>query len=156
MVDLPLTGGCQCGALRYEVRAAPVMIYNCHCRNCQKTSGSAFNVSVTVLADKFAFTAGEPAVQEWPAENGAMRAGWFCGDCGSRIVQGYREAKRVLSLRAGTLDDTSWVEPVGDIWTRSAQPWVKFIEGGLRAEKQPTDYAAFMARFAAQGRFKGP
>jgi hypothetical protein len=59
----------------------------------------------------------------------------------------------VFCLRAGTLDDTSWVQPVGDTYTRSAQPWVKFVEGGLRADKRPADYAPFVAAFRAQGRF---
>jgi hypothetical protein len=54
-------------------------------------------------------------------------------------------------VRSGTLDDTSWVEPVGDIWTKSAQPWVKF--GALTAEGQPKDYGPFVAAYRAQGRF---
>ena len=153
MVKLPLEGGCHCGALRYEVRAAPSMIYNCHCKFCQKISGSAFNVSVTIQESSFAFTKGEPARIEWKSDAGTIRFGWLCGVCGSRIAQGSRPSKGVLSLRAGTLDDTSWIEPVGDIWTNSAQPWVRFVEGGLRAEKQPADYAPFVAKFRAQGRF---
>lgn len=152
---LPLTGGCHCGALRYEVRAAPLMVYNCHCRFCQKISGSAFNVSVTIAEPSFHFTRGEPAKIEWPSDAGSTRIGWFCSNCGGRIVQGSNPSKGVLSLRAGTLDDTSWVEPVGDIWTSSAQPWVRFVEGGLRTGKQPSDYAPFVAKFRAQGRFAG-
>jgi len=153
MVKLPLEGGCHCGALRYQVRVAPIMIYNCHCKFCQKISGSAFNVSVTIQESSLAFTKGEPARIEWASDAGTTRFGWFCGGCGSRIAQGSRPSKGVLSLRAGTLDDTSWVEPVGDIWTSSAQPWVRFVEGGLRTEKQPADYAPFVAKFRAQGRF---
>ncbi len=153
-VKLPLVGGCHCGALRYEVRAAPVMVYNCHCTNCQKVSGSAFNCSVTIAESSFAFTQGEPKTVTWPSDAGTTRFGWFCGDCGSRIAQGSTPSKGALSLRSGTLDDTSWVEPVGDIWTSSAQPWVRFVEGGLRTERQPADYAPFVARFRAQGRFE--
>lgn len=153
MVQLPLEGGCHCGALHYRVSEAPVMVYNCHCRNCQKVSGSAFNCSVTILEKSFAFTKGQPARIEWRSDAGTTRFGSFCGACGSRIAQGSTPSKGVLSLRAGTLDDTSWVEPVGDIWTSSAQPWVRFVEGGLRAEKQPTDYAPYIAKFRAQGRF---
>jgi hypothetical protein len=153
MVKLPLEGGCHCEALRYEVRAAPVMVYNCHCRFCQKVSGAAFNTSVTIQEPAFSFTKGEPKRIEWPSDAGTMRFGWFCVGCGSRITQGSMPSKGVLSLRSGTLDDTSWVEPVGDIWTVSAQPWVRFLEGGIRAEKQPADYAPFIAKFRAQGRF---
>jgi hypothetical protein len=153
MPTLPLAGGCHCNALRYEVRAAPLMVYNCHCKFCQKISGSAFNVSVTIAEPRFAFTQGEPVKIEWQSDAGTTRFGYFCGRCGSRIAQGSTPSRGALSLRAGTLDDTSWVEPVGDIWTGSAQPWVRFVEGGLRSEKQPTDYAPWAAKFAAQGRF---
>lgn len=153
MVAIPLTGGCVCGVLRYSVTAAPLMIYNCHCKNCQRTSGSAFNVSITIVESGFSFTTGEPARIEWTSAAGSTRRGWLCGACGSRIVQGQSPPNGVLSLRAGTLDDTSWVQPVGDIWTRSAQPWVRFVDGGLQAEGQPRDYAPYLAAFRSQGRF---
>lgn len=153
MAGLPLVGGCACGALRYEVSAAPFMVYNCHCRNCQKTSGSAFNVSTTIAEAAFRFTQGEPTRIEWTSAAGSTRWGWLCGACGSRIVQGQTPSNGVLSLRAGTLDDTSWVQPVGDIWTASAQPWVKFVDDGIQTEGQPKDYAPFLAAFKAQGRF---
>lgn len=154
-VDLPLAGGCQCGALRYQLTLPPLMIYNCHCTNCQKVSGGAFATSVTILEPGFAFVAGKPRTVEWTSEAGNVRYGLFCGDCGSRIANGQGAAGGVLSLRAGTLDDTSWVEPVGDIWLRSAQPWVTIPDSRLRAEQQPQDYAPFIERFRAQGRFAG-
>jgi hypothetical protein len=100
----------------------------------------------------FAFTQGEPRTFEWASDAGNRRFGWFCGDCGSRIAHGQTPSTGVLSLRSGTLDDASWIEPVGDIWTRSAQPWVSFGDR-LRTEQQPTDYAPFVERFRQQGRF---
>lgn len=152
-VELPLAGGCSCGALRYALSQPPMMVYNCHCTNCQKVSGGAFSTSVTIFEAGFAFTAGEPKVVEWTSDAGNTRYGVFCGDCGTRIANGQRPAGGFLSLRAGTLDDTSWVEPVGDIWVRSAQPWVVMPESRLRAEQQPGDYAPYIERFRAQGRF---
>lgn len=121
-VSLPLLGGCHCGALRYELSAPPLSIYNCHCTNCQKITGSAFVVSAIVREDSFAFLKGAPKRVEWVSDAGNQRYGRFCGDCGSRIVHGQTPSSGFLSLRAGTFDDTSWVEPVGDIWTKSAQP----------------------------------
>jgi hypothetical protein len=153
MASLPQVGGCMCGALRYELSAAPVMIYNCHCTNCQKISGSAFNTSVIVTEAAMRFTKGEPARVEWISDKGTTRCGLFCSACGTRIVNGGKPSTGVFSLRAGTLDDTSWVRPVGDTYTRSAQPWVRFVEGGLRAETLPADYAPFVAAFRAQGNF---
>ena len=154
MTDLPLTGGCSCGALRYKVHQPPVMIYNCHCTNCQKVSGGAFGMPVTVVESSLEFTQGAPARVEWSSDAGNPRFGWYCSACGSRIANGQVKSNGLLSLRGGTLDDRSWLQPVGDIWTRSAQPWVRFVEGGLRAEQQPTDYAPFIAAFRAQGKFE--
>jgi hypothetical protein len=153
MAALPLEGGCQCGALRYRVSAAPLMVYNCHCTNCQRIGGGAFSTPVTIVENAFAFTSGEPAKIAWTSDAGTKRWGWYCGACGSRIAHGQTPAIGVLSLRGGTLDDTSWIEPVGDIWVKSAQPWVRFVEGGLRTEQQPSDYGPFVAKFRDQGRF---
>jgi hypothetical protein len=129
------------------------MVYNCHCTNCQKIGGGAFSTPLTVLESGFAFIAGEPRTIEWTSDAGNPRFGWFCGACGSRIAHGQTPSVGVLSVRAGTLDDRSWVEPVGDIWVRSAQPWVVLGEPQFRHEQQPTDYSAFVERFRASTRF---
>lgn len=155
-VALPLPGGCACGALRYALSAPPLMIYNCHCANCQKITGSAFTVAATVFENALAFTKGAPRRVTWKADSGNERFGLFCGDCGSRIANGQVPKEGapsigMLSLRAGTFDDTSWVEPVGDIWTKSAQGWLTFR--GLTAEGQPKDYTPFVEAYRAQGRF---
>lgn len=150
-VALPLAGGCHCGALRYELSAPPIMIYNCHCTNCQKITGSAFTVSATILENALAFTRGEPKRIEWKADSGNRRFGLFCGDCGSRIANGQIPTIGMLSLRAGTFDDTSWVEPVGDIWMKSAQKWVKPLP--IATDGQPKDYAPLVEAYRAQGRF---
>ena len=106
-----------------------------------------------MLEASLRFTAGEPARVEWAADSGAIRVGWFCGACGTRIANGAVPSNGVLSLRTGTLDDTSWVRPVGDTFTSSAQPWVSFVEGGLRYERAPPDWSPFVAAFAAQETF---
>lgn len=150
-VSLPQTGGCHCGAIRYELSAPPLMIYNCHCTNCQKISGGAFATSATIPEAAFKVTKGLPKRIEWKSDAGNTRYGLFCGDCGSRIVHGQVPPIGFLSLRAGTFDDTSWVESTGDIWTKSAQPGQRFT--GLTAERQPADYAPFIANYREQGRF---
>ncbi|HEY8518079.1 MAG TPA: GFA family protein [Candidatus Binatia bacterium] len=152
MVELPLTGGCQCGTLRYEIRRTPLVAYNCHCTNCQRIGGGAFSTPLVVLEDGFAFTQGEPRTFEWTSDVGTRRFGWFCGDCGCRIAHGAIPSSGILSVRSGTLDDPSWVEPVGDIWTRSARAWALWGDR-IRIEKQPTDYGPFLERFQRQGRF---
>lgn len=153
MPSLPLCGGCHCGALRYELAAAPLIIYNCHCTNCQKITGSAFTVAATVPEAALSFVKGTPARVEWKADSGNVRFGLFCGACGSRIANGQVPSMGVLSFRCGTFDDTSWVEPVGDIWTRSAMPTMTF--GAITTEGQPKDYGPFLEAYQKQGRFSG-
>ncbi len=153
MATLPIDGRCQCGVLRYRITAAPLMIYNCHCTNCQKIGGGAFSTPATVLESSFSFIAGEPKTVEWTSEAGNLRFGWYCGDCGSRIAHGQKPTVGMLSVRAGTFDDTSWVEPVGDIWVRSKQPWVPLSDDRPSFEQQPTDYSALIDKYRAQGRF---
>lgn len=153
MPRLPLEGGCQCGQLRYELTAPPLMIYCCHCTNCQKITGSAFVLSATIVEASFAFTKGEPRKTEWTSDAGNKRFGWFCGGCGCRIAHGQTPSIGFLSLRAGTFDDTSWVRPSGHIWVKSAQPWVKFAPDDILCDGQPTDYAPFVEKFRAQGLF---
>ncbi|HYB99645.1 MAG TPA: GFA family protein [Candidatus Limnocylindrales bacterium] len=153
MVALPIQGGCMCGALRYEITQPPLMIYNCHCTNCQKLGGGAFSTPATILEAAFRFVKGEARTAKWTSDAGNRRFGWFCGECGSRIANGQIPSIGMLSVRTGTFDDTSWVEPVGDIWTRSAQPWVALPQTRLRTEQQPGDYSQFIERYRAQGRF---
>jgi hypothetical protein len=129
------------------------MVYNCHCTNCQTIGGGAFSTPVTIVETAFSFSRGAPARLAWTSDAGTQRWGWYCPACGSRIAHGQTPSKGVLSLRGGTLDDTHWIEPVGDIWIASKQSWVTIPEGRLTAEKQPTDYAPFIERYRAHGRF---
>jgi len=154
-VSLPLAGRCQCGALRYEVAAAPMVLYCCHCTNCQKQTGSAFVLSAAILEPSLSFVSGTPRRFTWTADSGSERFGMFCGDCGTRIANGQSPSNGVFSLRAGTLDDTSWIRPAGHIWMRSAQPWFRPDADDIVWPQQPTDYAPLFARFASLQTFGG-
>ena len=85
------------------------MIYACHCSNCQRIAGSAFGLAANVRESSLEFTSGEPARVTWESDAGNERYGSFCGDCGCRIAHGQTDSIGILSLRAGTFDDTSWV-----------------------------------------------
>lgn len=152
MPALPLTGGCFCGALRYRISAPPLFVYNCHCTNCQKIGGAAFVTNMAVLEGAFEFVRGTPRKTGWTSDAGTQRFGWFCNDCGGRIVHG-QEVIPVVTVRSGTLDDTSWVIPVGDIWTKSAQPWVDFPPTRLSCERHPADFGPYIEAFRALGIF---
>jgi len=152
-VTLPLNGGCQCSALRYQVTTPPMMIYACHCTTCQKQTGSAFVLSAIINEATFSFSAGEPSKFEWTSDAGNRRYGYFCKDCGNRVANGQTPTSGVLSLRAGTFDDTSWVRPAGHIWVASAQSWIKFEKEDILFDAQPTDYASLVERFRGFGLF---
>ena len=154
-VALPIAGGCQCGALRYQIVEAPLMIYACHCANCQRIAGSAFGLATTIAEHALEFTAGKPQVFQWRSDSGNERFGTFCGDCGCRIAHGQTPSNGILSLRAGTFDDPSWVIPAGHIWTGSAQPWFAFHPDDILCEAQPTDYVPFIEKFKSDISFEG-
>lgn len=150
---LPLTGGCQCGAVRYEIAAAPVTLYACHCRDCQRQTGSAFALSMVVPRGALRVVKGEPKVWTRPGEHAASGTPMdcvFCADCGARLYNLPSRNRAMAVLKPGTLDDTAWLSPVGHIWTKSAQPWVE-IDGDLVTYAgQAPDWNALAAAWEKQ------
>ncbi|MCB1382782.1 MAG: GFA family protein [Notoacmeibacter sp.] len=144
---LPIKGGCQCGQLRYALKAKPVAFLVCHCTNCQRHTSSAFGESLFADRGDVEFS-GRLASHEWTADSGNRREGLFCPDCGTRLWHG--SAGRTLgNIKAGTLDDPSWLVPAAHIWTRSKQPFLAIPADALTYETQPTDgNAAILARWA--------
>jgi len=144
---LPLTGGCQCGPVRYEVAGPPVVFYICHCTECQKQSASAFGESFRVRVADLDYT-GALSTFERGSESGSPVACDFCPQCGSRLFHrrpGYGEN---INIKAGTLDDAGWIHPAGHIWTRSRQPWMTIPKDTLAYEAQPEDgMAALIERW---------
>ena len=121
---LPQTGGCQCGAIRYELRAAPLGLWACHCNQCRKQSGSAFGLSMAVPLDALVFTAEAPAVWTRTADSGNVVDCLFCPHCGSRIAHRRHNHEGRITLKPGTLDDTSWFAPTRHVFTDTALAWV--------------------------------
>jgi hypothetical protein len=120
-----MTGGCQCGAIRYEITSFPLLLYTCNCTDCQRQTGSAFALNMPVKFKDFRILQGEPNGWHHTSPNGTAVISRFCGHCGTRLF-GERDGRpETISLRAGTLDDTSWLVPVAHFFTRSAQPWVQ-------------------------------
>jgi hypothetical protein len=141
-MKLPLTGGCQCGALRYEVTEAPMMTYACHCTDCQHLTSSAFSLAITVPDSAFRLTRGEPRMIDRIADSGRTVTRWVCPDCAGWIVGGPQPGaspgQMIRRVRAGTLDDTSWLRPTAHFWTRSKQNWLMLPEGSQIFETQPS------------------
>jgi hypothetical protein len=131
----PYTGGCQCGSLRYVLDAEPIRLVACHCKECQRQSGSAFGMSMLVKETSLTVTGSTKRFTRI-ADSGNENTGVFCPDCGVRVYQIPQYAKDVLVLKPGTLDDTSWLRPSYFVWMKSAQSWVPVPDGVKALEGQ--------------------
>jgi hypothetical protein len=144
-------GGCQCGALRYEVDLSQVQtLYCCHCRECQKQSSSGFGMSMVVPSAAFRLLEGDPQGWSRQAESGRKVEGFHCPLCGSRVFHSSSRGGGFTNLRAGSLDDTSRLRPVGHLWTDSKQDWVILPPDSLCYARQPDSLDALVARYQAQ------
>lgn len=131
-----IEGGCNCGDIRYRCEGAPVVVAQCHCRNCQRQSGSAFSVNL-IFPESDVTLEGELSVYEDKdtfSGNSVMRK--FCGTCGSPIFTQVPDGKGMLIVKLGTLDDPKPYVPVATLWTSTALPWVEPV-GERRYERNP-------------------
>ncbi|HEY0185193.1 MAG TPA: GFA family protein [Rhodopila sp.] len=145
---LPLVGGCPCGTIRYQVTARPLLLYACHCTDCQHASGGALAMNMPVRTEAFRVQTGEPKGWHRVSPSGDQTVSWFCGDCGGRIYGSRVSRPDTVNVRAGTLDDTSWLVPAAQIFVRSAQPWVQLHEAACH-ETLPPDFASLAKTWRA-------
>ena len=145
-MNLPMEGGCQCEAIRYKISAEPVVTYVCHCTVCQTQSGSAFGLAARFRKEHFELKRGELANFIRPGTQGNFLTNSFCKECGTRIHHVPNRFPDLISLKPGTLDDTSWLNPTFHTFTRSAQPWV-VIPGNVPSfEAMPADLSIFAGK----------
>jgi hypothetical protein len=129
------TGGCRCGAIRYECAAEPVVMANCHCRDCQQATGTAFAAGVLVPRNSVTIT-GDVKYYDVVGDSGETISRVFCPNCGSRLF-GKRASGDLISIMAGSLDDPSWFRPAMDLYAASAQPWDYMNPDLLKFDKFP-------------------
>ncbi|WEJ34771.1 GFA family protein [Devosia sp. SD17-2] len=119
--DFPQQGGCQCGAVRYRLKASPLSVYNCHCKDCQRFSGAGWSMSMIVRDEDFEAT-GATVQYRRTADSGNVITMNFCAHCHGWLWND-PPAPGIKVARAGTLDDIDWAVPVGNIWTDSKAAW---------------------------------
>ncbi len=133
---MAIEGHCLCGAITYVCDADPILTGVCHCRDCQRQTGTAASVVVAVPTGSLQITgdtlASFTTVGE---EHGTGTNRHFCGTCGSPIVSRVDAMPDIEFIKAGTLDDASWVEPTIEFFTRSAHPWETAVPGAQRMER---------------------
>jgi hypothetical protein len=129
MSEVERTGGCACGAARYRMRGAPMIVHCCHCRDCQRQTGSAFVINALIETDRIELLSGAPRPYPMPTDSGRPHDVYRCPDCGTALWSDYGHRPALRFLRVGTLDDPTGLPPDVHIFTRSRLPWVGLPAG---------------------------
>src|SRR5581483_325570 len=123
------TGGCACGSIRYQLTADPLIVHACHCRDCQRITGSAFVINIWIEKKFVEASGAAPRSFMLKGGSGKNHEVFFCGGCGTYLWSHYYGAPgEALFVRAGTLDAPEAVKPDVHIFTRSRLPWLKLPE----------------------------
>ncbi len=117
--NLPWTGGCRCGDVRFEVTAPPLLTMACHCTGCQRMTGSAFSLSVAIPSEGFAVTSGTTVLGGLHGDQHHH----FCPNCLSWLFTRTEGMEWFVNLRPTMLDDPSWFSPYVETWTSEKLPW---------------------------------
>jgi hypothetical protein len=124
-----LDGGCACGRLRYRMRSLPMFVHCCHCKDCQRQTGSAFVLKALIETEPVELQSGEPRAYLMPTDSGQPHTVFRCSDCGTAVWSEYGGRKTLRFVRVGTLDDPRALAPDVHIYVRSKLPWITLPEG---------------------------
>jgi hypothetical protein len=133
---MKIEGGCLCDKVRYSAHAEPVFVGVCHCRNCQKGSGTAFSIVVAIPRPALSVQGTLKTFND-RGDSGKILYRRFCPECGSSVLDEAEAMPDVSMILAGTLDDVSALTPTMEIYCDSAQPWVKLAGDRARFPKMP-------------------
>lgn len=123
-----LEGGCACGAVRYHLESAPMFVHCCHCRDCQRQTGSAFVLNALIETDRITLLSGRPEPVGVPTDSGRPHDIHRCPACRTALWSDYGGRPKLRFVRIGTLDDPTAMTPDVHIFTRSKLPWVALPE----------------------------
>jgi hypothetical protein len=123
-------GGCTCRQVRYRMTSRPLFVNCCHCRWCQRETGTAFALNAMIEADRVELLSGAPELVTTPSASGRGQKIWRCPTCRIAVWSNYGGAgDAVRFVRVGTLDEPDRLPPDIHIFTASKQPWVVLPEG---------------------------
>ena len=129
MPDLPLSGGCLCGGVRYEVTAPPASAGYCHCTRCQRRTGTAASAQARLAAGSFRLLSGAELVHEYQSPHGFAKC--FCSNCGSALWSKDAGSGEVMSVRLGTFDAGHGIRPQFRAFVTYAAEWEPIPDDGL-------------------------
>lgn len=158
-VTYPMSGGCSCGSVRYELTGELMFLNCCHCTDCQRDAGSAFALNGVVEAERIRVTKGEVSTVMVPTPSGRGQIKYYCAECATTLWNDYGGKKYQIFLRTGTLDEAGALAPDVHIYVRSKQPWMHIPEGVPQFEtfysmKDVWPAEALARRAAASDAFK--
>ena len=132
-----LTGGCGCGAVRFEVTTPLVSALYCHCTRCQRRTGGAWSASARVEPGSVRVLAGEDDLRAWRPEGGLPKV--FCGACGSALFGGGPDPDSIVIVRLGAFDGDPSIRPSARQFVAYAAPWEPIPDDGLprHPERRP-------------------
>lgn len=131
-----LEGHCLCGQVSYSADAEPKFTAVCYCTDCQRQTGS--EKSLVIGIDDSALTVSGDALKTFVTHGDEHKSNTnrsFCGNCGSPLISRIDAMPGLVFIKAGTLDDTSWLNPTLELWTQSEQSWVRPIPDADRYER---------------------
>jgi hypothetical protein len=123
------TGGCACGAIRYEVSAEPMMAGHCQCRDCQRMTGTG-HASIVAFPTAAVSITGTPRFHDAKADSGNVASRGFCANCGSFVLARSSGMPGMLTIAVGSLDDPGGFEPRVVVYTSSGHRWDQ-LDGAL-------------------------
>ncbi len=121
---MEMLGQCSCGAIQYRLNREPIYVQACHCRDCQRITGSAFVINMWIEESEVELLSGNPSSFELKGGSGRPHDVFFCSDCATYVWSKYNGAPGSLFVRCGTLDNPNQAPPRAHIFTSSKQSWV--------------------------------
>ena len=123
------TGKCLCGIVKYELKSLPLTGGVCHCKNCQRSGGSAFSTVAAVNKNDLVIIEGELTLySDSDTDSGDTVQRFFCDKCGSPIYSAVPSTPDIFYLKLGSMDDTSYFSPEFHVFCGSKQNWVQLGE----------------------------
>ena len=124
-----LTGSCACGTVQFEVELPFRTVGYCHCKRCQKRSGTAWSLNGTAPAGAFTLVSGADAIRTWRPPDGRPKS--FCEHCGGHVYSGELDGDGLVGVRLGAVDGDPGMRPRWHQWLESAPDWEPIPDDGL-------------------------